>query len=187
MILEGFLQALQSFGSIDVWLAMIAGVIVGMIFGIIPGIGGIVALALFLPFAFTLPPTTALTFMISVLAVCAAAGSISAIVLNMPGTPPNAATLIDGFPMTLKGEGARAIGAAQVASASGSVLTVFIALAMVPLVLPMILALRSPDMVFIILMGLSFIAVLGKGSMINGLISGGIGLVISFVGFVNPP
>ena len=65
----------------------------------------------------------------------------------------------------------------------GNVLTAFVALAVIPLIMPMVMALRSADMVFIILLGITFIGVLATGSMVKGLLSGGIGLMISFIGF----
>ncbi len=182
MVAEAFVQALQNFGDLWFLLPMIAGVIIGLIFGIIPGIGGLVAMALFLPFIFGMAPEQALPLMVAISAVAYTGGSITAILLNIPGTGPNAATLIDGFPMTQKGEAGRALGAALGSSGAGGVVTVFIALAMVPLIIPMVMAITSADMVFIVLLGLAFIAVLGRASMVKGLISGGLGLMISFIG-----
>lgn len=183
MVLEAFLDALQNFGSVELWFFMTIGVIYGLIMGVIPGIGGLVSLVLFLPFVFLMRPEQALPFMVAVGAVLCMGGSVTAILLNIPGTAPNAATLIDGFPMTQKGEGGRALGAALTSSGIGSIITVVVALAMVPLVLPMVMAIHSADLVFIILLGISFIAVLEAGSTIKGIISGGLGLLIAFVGF----
>ncbi len=182
MMLEAFGQALQSFTEPGLWLFMTIGVIIGLILGIIPGIGGLIGMALFLPFVFAMSPVQALPLMVALSAVSYTGGSITAILVNIPGMDTNAATLIDGFPMSQKGEAGRALGAALVSSGLGGLATVFLALAMTPLVLPMVLAIRSADMVFIILMGIVFIAVLGRGSMVKGLISGGLGLVVSFIG-----
>ena len=159
------------------------GVIVGVIGGIIPGISSLLTMALVLPFVFAMLPEHALPLMVAISAVGYTGGSITAILLNIPGTAPSAATLIDGYPMTKKGEGGRALGAALMSSGIGGIATVFLALAMVPLLLPMVMAIISADMVFIILLGLSFISVLSAGSMIKGLVSGGLGLLIAFIGF----
>lgn len=183
MVIEAFVQALKNFGSVELLLFMSIGIIVGLVFGIIPGLSGIVAVAIILPFVFAMTPEQALPLMIAAMAVQFMGGSITAILLNMPGTPPSAATLIDGFPMSQKGEAGRALGAAMTSSATGSIITVFVALALIPLILPMIMALRTADMVFLILLGISFIGVLGTGSMLKGLISGGLGLLISFIGY----
>ena len=159
-----------------------AGVLIGLTFGLIPGLSSIVAGALLLPFLFHMQPEQALPLLMAVFSVTFTGGSITAILLNIPGTPTNVATLLDGYPMTQKGEGGRALGAALMSSGTGGILTVFFALAMVPLVLPLIRAVGSGELVFLILMGLTFIAVLGRGSMIKGLMAGGIGLMLSFVG-----
>ncbi|MFC1979920.1 tripartite tricarboxylate transporter permease [Chloroflexota bacterium] len=164
---------------------MSIGVVWGLVFGFIPGLSAIVGMAIFLPFVFFLPAEHALPLMVAMGSVVFTGGSISAILLNVPGTGANAATLIDGFPMTQQGKAGRALGAALVSSASGGVLTVFFALAMIPLVLMIVMGITSADTVFIVLLGIAFIAVLGAGSMVTGLISGCLGLLISFVGFEN--
>ena len=183
MVLESFVQALQNFGNLGFLLYIGGGVIIGLVFGIIPGIGGMLAVALLLPFIFVMTPEQGLPLLLAISAVQFTGGSITAILLNIPGTGPNAATLIDGFPMTQKGQGGRAMGAALASSGMGGVASGFLALIMVPLIIPMIMAVRTGDMVFIILMGLSFIGVLGGRSVVKGLISGGLGLIIAFIGF----
>ncbi len=183
MVLESFVQALQYFTSPTLLIFMLIGVVVGLIVGIIPGLSGLVGLALILPFIFGMSVEMALPLLVAFHSVCYTGGSITAILLNIPGTPPNAATLIDGFPMAQKGEAGRAIGAALTASGLGGAVAVLFALAMIPVVLPVIFALRTADLVFIILLGLSFIGVLGGRSPIKGLISGGLGLMIAFIGF----
>lgn len=162
---------------------MIAGAVIGLIFGVIPGIGAMLAMTLILPFVFTMTPEQALPLMVAISSTSAGGGAIAAILLNVPGVPGSAATVIDGFPMTRKGEASRALGAALLSCGAGSVFSGLVALAMIPLVLPMIMALRMGDMVFLILLGITFIAVLGEGSMLKGLISGGLGLLISFIGW----
>ncbi len=183
MVIEAFIQALQYFGDLQFLLFMAIGTVAGIVIGAMPAIGNLVGLALFLPFAFALSPQQALPFMVSMSAVAYTSGSIPSILVSIPGTGPNAATIIDGFPMCQRGESGRALGAALTSSGLGGVAAVFLALATVPLVLPMIVAITTADMVFVILLGISFIAVLGRGSMLKGLVSGGLGLLIAFIGF----
>jgi len=177
------LQALQNFASPEIWLFIFIGVFIGIIFGIVPGLSGIVAVSLVLPFVFILTPEQALPLIISIWAVQFMGGSVTAILLGIPGTPPSAATLLDGYPMSQKGEAGRALGAAMTSSGAGSVVTGLVALAGVFVVYPMVMALRTADMVFIVLLGVAFIGILGSDSMIKGLVSGGLGLLISFIGF----
>ncbi|MBI4320882.1 MAG: tripartite tricarboxylate transporter permease [Chloroflexi bacterium] len=182
MVLEAFGQALLSFGNPQLWLFMTFGVVVGLTLGVIPGLSGITGLALALPFVFVMSPHEALPLMVALVSVSYTGGSISAILLNVPGTSSNAATVVDGYPMSQKGEAGRALGAALMSSTAGGAVTVIFALLMVPLILPMVMAITSPDMVFLVLLGLAFVATLGKGAMVRGLMSGGLGLAIALIG-----
>ncbi len=164
-------------------LILFVAVFIGLIVGVIPAIGGMVMIPLFLPFIFRMPVEVALILLVAILAVTSTGGSITAILLNIPGTVPNAATMLDGFPMTQKGEGGRAIGAAVTSSMAGGVVPVFLALAMVPLIMPLIVALGQPEMAILVLLGISFLAALTGGSVAKGMIAGMLGLLISFVGY----
>ncbi len=181
-MLENAAQALGNFTDVWIWLWILGGVIWGLVFGIIPGIGSLTGMALFLPFAFKLQPMEALPLMVALASVGFTGGSITAVLIGIPGEAANVPTVFDGFPMTQKGEGARALGAALTSSLFGGVAPAFLAVAMVFAVLPLVMALTSIEMVFIILIGLVFIGVLGRGSMLKGLISGGVGLLVSSVG-----
>ena len=183
MIIDALIQALQNFASVDLWLYMGVGIAIGLVFGIIPGLTGMMAVAMLLPFVFVMKSEQALPLMLGLLAVQFQGGLITAILLNVPGTPPNAATMLDGFPMARRGEAGRAMGAGLTASAAGSIFAAVLTLAMIPLVIPLVMVLRTADMVFMILLGIAFVGVLSAGSMIKGLISGGVGLLISFIGY----
>ena len=182
-MLEAYGAALATlFNPINLLILFVA-VLIGLAVGIIPGIGGITIVAIILPFFFRMPAEVALILIVALTAVTFTGGSITAILLNIPGTPPNAATMLDGFPMTQKGEGGRAIGAAVTSSMAGGIVPVFLALAMVPLVMPIIRAFGQPEMTMVVLLGISFLAVLTGGSVIKGLMAGMLGLLLSFIGY----
>lgn len=164
-------------------LILFVAVTVGLIVGIIPTIGGLATLPLILPFIFRMPADMALILIVGFHAVIFTSSGMTSILLNIPGTAPSAATMVDGFPMTRKGEGGRAIGAAVTSSMAGGIIPVFLALAMVPLVMPIIRALGQPEMAIMILLGISFLAALTGGSVIKGMLAGMLGLLLSFVGF----
>jgi TctA family transporter len=178
-----YLEALQVFTRPDALLGIVAGVLIGLLAGVVPGLGGLVVLPILLPFVIDLDPAVGLPFLISILSVQFLGGSITAILLNVPGTGPNVPTMLDGYPMTQRGEAARAIGASRMASLLGSFLTTILAALVIPLLLTIVLAVRSAEMVMIILMGLSFLVVLSRASMAKGLISAALGLLVSAVGF----
>ncbi|MFC2068460.1 tripartite tricarboxylate transporter permease [Chloroflexota bacterium] len=164
-------------------LIILVAVLVGLIVGIIPGIGGGTMIVILLPFIFRLPAEVALILLVALHAVVFTSGGITSILFNIPGESFSAATLLDGFPMTKKGEGGRAIGAAITSSVAGGIMPAFLALAMVPLVMPIIMAFGQPEMAMLVLLGISFLAALTGGSVIKGLISGMAGLLLSFVGY----
>jgi TctA family transporter len=182
-MLEAYASALEILFQPINLLVLLAAVIFGLIVGVIPGLSGLIALSLILPFIFHMPLEIALILIIALHAVVFTGGSISAILLNLPGTAPNAATTLDGYPMSQRGEGARAIGASVTSSMFGGVIPVFFALAMVPAIMPMVIAFGQPEMAALVLLGLSFLGVLSSGSFTKGILSGMLGLLISFIGY----
>ena len=181
-MIESVFQALANFADPWIWFWIMGGVLSGLIIGVLPGLGSLNGLALFLPFTFRLQPMEAMPLMVALTSVGFTGGAITAILMGIPGEASSVPTTFDGYPMTQKGQGARAIGAAVMGSLLGGVAAAFLALGMVFAVFPVVMALTSREMVFVILIGLAFISVLGKGSMIKGLISGGVGLLLSSVG-----
>jgi len=93
-------------------LYLSAGVILGLIIGIIPGLGGLLGLSLLLPFTFGMDPYTALAMMLGLSAVTVTSDTIPAVLFGVPGTVGSAATILDGYPMARKGRAAQALGAA---------------------------------------------------------------------------
>ncbi len=180
---EAFFQGALNLFEPMVLLAWLAGTLIGLALGVTPVIGGITGAALFLPFVFKMDPVIALPFLLAMMSVCYTGGAITSILINIPGTGANAPTLIDGYPMTRKGEGGRAIGAAVTASGLGGAATVPIALVMIPLIIPLVLALWTAELFFLVVLGLSFLAILSRGGQIKGLIAGGLGVFLSFVGY----
>lgn len=162
----------------------VAGTVLGLIVGIIPGLGSLLGMALSLPFIFKMDPVEAMPFLVALSATGFTGGSITAVLLGVPGESANIVTTFDGYPMTQKGQGARAIGAALTSSLCGGVLAVVMASGMMFVIMPMVMVITSREMVFIILAGMSFICLLGKGEKIKSLISGCMGILFSCVGLV---
>ncbi|MFC1872975.1 tripartite tricarboxylate transporter permease [Chloroflexota bacterium] len=184
-VLAAFAEGLQILANFQVWLLIGTGMLVGLTFGLMPGLSAVTAMAILLPFIFQMLPEHALPLFMGVAAIVPTAGSITSVLLGVPGTGVNVATLIDGYPMTQKGEGSRALGAALTASGMGGVIGVVFAILMIPLLLPLVFAITSADMVFLILMGLAFIVVLNSSSgtsLVKGLIAGSLGLLMSSMG-----
>jgi len=180
---EAFVQALTQIFQPAVFIAMMFGIVIAVVVGILPGLGGPAIIILTLPFIIGRDPLMCLAFMTVLISANCTAGSITAILIGVPGESSNAAAILDGFPMTRKGQGARAIGAALTSSMMGGTVAVFLSFLMIPLVIPLLMQLRSPELFAVILLGMCFLAVLAQDSAIKGLISAGLGILFSCIGF----
>jgi len=109
-------------------------------------------------------------------------GSITAILLNTPGTAPNAATCFDGYPLAQQGKAGLAIGASAAASALGGLIGLFTLLAFIPIAKQVVLTFGPAEFFLLTILGLAAIAVSVRGKLLRGLIAGGVGLIFAFVG-----
>jgi putative tricarboxylic transport membrane protein len=162
---------------------LLAGAALGVTFGALPGLGGIVALAVALPFTFGMDPMLAMFFFSGIISSVTFGGSVPAILLNTPGTPQNAATCFDGFPMAQRGEGARAISISATSCFVGSLAGVVVTLMLLPVIKPIVFSFGPPEFFWLVVFGLVMIAFAAKGNMLKGLVGGGIGLLLSLIGF----
>lgn len=168
---------------LDVFAFMILGVVIGLIFGVIPGLGGLTALSILLSLVWGMKPILALSFLLALSCATSQGGSITAILLNVPGTGPNAATLLDGYPMAQQGKAGRALGAVLTAGALGGLFGGILMIALIPVVRPLVLSFGSPELFFLALLGISLITAISKGSMTKGLVSGAIGILLALFGY----
>ena len=162
---------------------MLLGIIIGFWVGLLPGIGGLSTLALMLPFSYTIKePISAFAFLLGMLAVTGTTGDLTSILFGIPGEGSSAALILDGYPMSKNGEAGRALGAAIMSSLVGSLIgALFLALS-IPIVRPLVLLFGSPELFIIAIMGITFIGTLAGPSLIMGLLSGGIGLMLAAIG-----
>ena len=116
---EAFLSAGGQVFQPVVLAAMVFALPIGLIVGLLPGISGISALAFLIPFTFGMEPLVGLAFLLGSYTAVSQGGSMTAIVLGVPGEVPNAATVLDGHPLAKQGRAGYAIGAALVSSALG--------------------------------------------------------------------
>ncbi len=164
-------------------LYLIAGVLLGLCFGVIPGLGGTTALALLIPATYTMEPIQAMYIAGGVMGATSFGGSITAILLNTPGTAPNAATTFDGYPLAQQGKAGLAIGASAAASALGGLLGILTLLLFIPVAREVVLSFGPSEFFLLTVLGLAAIAVSVRGKLLRGLIAGGLGLFFAFVGF----
>jgi len=180
--LGGIFDALLTIVSspYHIFLLLIA-VPIGMFFGAIPGLGGKLGIVLAIPFVFGMDATAGALFLIAMHSVVHTGGAVPSILFGVPGTGPDAATIVDGLPMTRNGEAGRALGAAFGASGLGGVIGGLFILAVLPLLRPIVLAFSPAEFFLLALFGITLIAMLSGESLIKGLMVGFLGLMMAFV------
>lgn len=164
-------------------LYLVLGTLLGMLFGILPGLGGPQVLALLLPITYGMNVDLAIVLLVGAMSAIAFGGSIPAILINTPGTGQSAATCFDGFPLAQQGKAGMAIGAAATASCLGAIFGAIILTIILPVGRLVVLAFSYPEYFMLALMGLSVIAVVSKGSLWKGLIAACLGLILSTIGY----
>ncbi len=178
MLLTGLLAVL----NIKTILFITIGVSVGIIFGAIPGMTATMAVALCLPITFGLQPVNGVSLLIGLYIGGISGGLITAILLKIPGTPASIATTFDGHPMAARGEAGKALGIGIVYSFLGGLFSIFILMFISPPLARIALKFSSYDYFSIAVFALTMIASLSQGSLIKGLIAGGMGIGLSLVG-----
>ena len=158
------------------------GVLFGLVLGVIPGLGGLVGLSLLLPFTFNMDPFSALALMMGLSAVTVTSDSIPAVLFGVPGTVGSAATVMDGHPMAKAGQASRAFGAAFTASVLGGLFGACVLAVSVPVLRPVMLYIGTPEMLAIVVLGLSLVAALSGGTPLKGLAAACIGLMAATIG-----
>ncbi|RJR32216.1 MAG: tricarboxylic transporter [Desulfobacteraceae bacterium] len=164
-------------------VSLLLGTTLGALFGLLPGLGAILSMAVALPFSYGMEPMHAMFLFAGIMSSEGFGGAIPSILLNTPGTAQNAATCLDGFPMAKKGEGGRAISIAAASCMAGSLGGVVVTLALLPVVKPLVYSFGYPEFFWLTALGLITIAVAAKGNMLKGLAGGGIGVLISMIGY----
>src|SRR6056300_657950 len=129
--MESISAALGLMSSFEVLIAIFIGSFAGIIFGAIPGLTYSMALALMLPFTFTMEPATGISLLLATYIGGMTGGSISAILIGIPGTPSAAATVADGYTLAKKGEASIALGAAVIVSTIGGLISLIIMILLV--------------------------------------------------------
>ena len=178
--------AISGFWQVMAWPAfgyMLVGIAIGFFVGLLPGLGGLATLALMLPFSYNIKdPVSAFAFLLGMLAVTGTTGDLTSILFGIPGEGSSAALILDGYPMSKKGEAGRALGAAITASVMGAIIGALSLALSIPIMRPLVLLFGSPEMFVIAIMGITFIGTLAGASLIKGLLAGGIGLMLAAIG-----
>ena len=161
----------------------LVGTLVAMCVALLPGLSGATLMAIAIPLTFSWEPLPIVLLFGALVGGATFMGSVTAILLNIPGTGPNAATLLDGHPMALQGRARTALACSATSSALGSTVGVAILVLLLPLVVAVVPLIGPPEYLMLAIWGLVSIATVIRSSLLKGLIMAGLGLMVSFVGF----
>ena len=182
MELDVLFASLAQVAHWKVMAGAVVGVLVGIIVAVTPGLTGVMAVALALPFTFFLDSTTSMAVLLGIYVTALYGGSVTAIMIATPGTPNAAATLLDGYPMARQGRARQALEMALFASITAGVVSTVVAMAIFPVVAGFALRFGPPEMFALIVFAITIIAGVSGESLLKGFIAAVLGFLIATVG-----
>lgn len=177
-LMMGFGVALEPFNLMFIGL----GQLIGVSIGVLPGINASMAVAVLLPLTFGLSPEASLLFLSGIYMGAMFGGSITSILLRIPGTSTAAVVALDGYEMTRQGRAGLALGITAIGSWIAGTFSVMVLMSLGPWLSTVALAFGPPEYFALIFLGLSMITSLGSDSLVKGLIAGAFGLLLGTVG-----
>jgi len=177
-MITGFLMLMDPFRMGMLML----GVGIGILVGILPGLGGLMGMALVLPFLFGMDPYAGVAMLIGIAAAVPSADTFPSVLMGIPGSSGSQATVMDGYPMARKGQAARALGAAFSASMIGGLIGALALTALVPFARPLVLMFGAPELLMLTILGLSMVGVLSGNRPLLGILAACVGLILGMVG-----
>ncbi|WP_040244619.1 tripartite tricarboxylate transporter permease [Chromohalobacter japonicus] len=180
--MDMLLEALFSILTLEGLATILCGVTAGLFIGALPGLTATMALAVLLPFTFTMSPLQGLMALGAVYMGAIYGGAFTAILINTPGTPSSIATTFDGYPMARQGRAYEALAAATIASVVGGIIGVTFLLLLAPPLARLAVVFGPAEMFWVALLGLTLVASLSSGSLLKGLLGGCIGMLLSTIG-----
>lgn len=180
---ETLMAGLQLFFTLNSLFSVLVGTILGLLIGVLPGLGPLMGIILLLPVTFHMEPVAGMGLLIAIYVGGSCGGSISAILLRIPGTPLAAATLLDGYPMAQNGKAKEAVGLAVSASAIGGILGGIALIFLAPMLAQFALQFAPPENFAMALTGLLVISLVSQEATSKGIMAGCLGLLISTIGY----
>jgi putative tricarboxylic transport membrane protein len=180
--LDALIQAVGLLANVTNIIALAGGVLIGVVVGAIPGMSATMAVALALPFTFALDPIVGILLLLGVYKGGIFGGSIPAILIKAPGTPASSCTVLDGYPMSQRGEAGKALQTALYSSAIADFVSNLSLIVFAGWLAAFALKFGPPEYFTLMLFSLTVIAGVAGDSLLKGLISAGLGLLLATVG-----
>ncbi len=181
-MLDAFLSAFVILMDPYRMAMLMAGVSIGIVVGILPGLGGLMGMALVLPFLFGMDPYAGIAMLIGIAAAVPSSDTFPSVLMGIPGSSGSQATVMDGYPMAKQGQGARALGAAFFASLIGGLIGAVALTALVPFARPLVLMFGAPELLMLTILGLCMVGVLSGNRPLLGILGACLGLILGMVG-----
>src|SRR5918995_4846442 len=177
-MIDAFLQAL----SPTLLLVSLGGVVLGIFWGALPGLSTTMAMMLLIGLSAGMSLETALAFMLGVYTGSTFGGAVSAVLINIPGTPDSIPTMMEGYPLAKQGKGGEALGLAITASFLGNWVGIVLLVICLPLILAIALSFKSWEMFLLAIIGISVCGTMSAGTApLKGWITGWLGMLAAFV------
>ncbi len=181
-MLENLLLGITGTFTVTNFFFMILGVVIGIIFGALPGFSATMGVAVFVPFSYVLDPGPALLLLSGIYCGGVYGGSIPAVLIGIPGTPASVPTALEGRALVAKGESGHALAIVTFASAFGGFMSSIALLFFAPLLAIIAMRVGPPEQMMIAIFGLTVVCMLSEGNMLKGLFVGVVSLLLATVG-----
>lgn len=181
-MIDGIVAGLGAAASLSGILYLIFGMLIGILVGVLPGVGPTLGMALLIPFTYNIAPADAMILLISVYVGAEYGGSITSILIAVPGNGAAAATVLDGFPMAKQGKAAEALEISLTSSCVGGVLGGLCLLVFLNPLAGLAVQFGPPAYFAVSILALTSVGALGGDSPLRGLIAAALGLAIAVIG-----
>ncbi len=182
MFLQNLVGGLTALGNTQGLIYLFGGSLIGVVFGVIPGLGGAVILSIILAFIYHISLTGTICLFLAVQAASYYSASVTSILLNTPAHPEAFAVTFDGFPMAQRGEAGRALGISATATCLGGLVGCAVLVGFIQIVNQLPLIFHPPEFVALVLIALLLVGTLGTDKVSKAIVSAGIGIVLSAIG-----
>ncbi|REE21462.1 TctA family transporter [Paraburkholderia sp. BL27I4N3] len=175
-------HALSTLLQFNRLIFLVFGVTVGLAIGLLPGIGGLTGFALLVPFTYTMDPVAAFAMLLGMASVITTSDVIPAVLFGVPGHAASQATVLDGLPMTKRGEASRALSACYTSSLLGGLIGAVMLAISLPLVRPFVLSIGTPEMLGLTIFGVSMVSALSGNAPLRGVVAACFGILVGMIG-----
>ena len=177
-----FAEVVQNLFSLRILLTSFLGTLIGIVLGAIPGMNGGIGIAVMLPFTYAMDPAQGLLFLGGMYLGSSYGGSISGILINVPGTAESACTALEGYPLTKKGEGKKALYYSIIASGFGSIVGLVVLVLFAPILANVSVKFGPPELMLLAICGLTIVGSLTGKNVVKGLLAASFGLFLAMIG-----